>query len=256
MASLARFLPAVLALFAVPAQARPPVDPEILVVAPQWRPFAGAPVPDPVLAGMRGGVALPNGLSVSIGIDIQTRVNNLLVLHTIYVSDGPITGVRVFTDGTNPVRTAPDTTAIVTPGSSGSPTVEVTRTPTGVTIIPGLTASPQSVNLVSGPASTWIMATGQTEVPVAANGPAVNAAAGAYSLTTDDNGSIVTLDAPMLQIQHLVGQATGIIVANTANDQVIDTVSSVNVDLQGAQLPLLSSLLAADSLALEIAHGR
>lgn len=256
MASIARFLPAALALLAAPAQARAPVEPEILVIASPARPFAGTPVPDPVLAGMRGGVQLPNGLTVSIGIDIQTRVNGLLVLHTIYASDGPIVGVRVFTDGTDPVRTAPDTVTVVTPGSSGSPTVEVTRTPAGVTIIPGLTASPQTVNLVSGPASTWVMATGQAEVPVVANGPAVNAGPGAFSLATNDNGAIVTLDAPMLQIQHLVGQATGITVANTANDQLIDTVSSVNVDLQGASVPLLSSLLAADSLALEIARGR
>ena len=239
-----------------PALAAAPASSDIVVVAQRPHPFDGTPVPDPVLGGMRGGVQLPNGLAVSIGIDIQTRVNGLLVLHTIYVSDGPIVGTRVFTDGTDPVRTAPDTVTVATPGSGGLPTIEVTRTPAGVTIVPGVQASPAAVNLVSGPASTWIMATGQDEVPVVANGPAVAAAPGAISLSTDENGSIVTLDAPMLQIQHLIGQATGISVANTANDQLIDTVSSVNVDLQGASVPLLSSLLGADRLALEIARGR
>ena len=228
---------------------------DVVVTAP-LRPWQAPPVADPVLDAARGGIALPNGVAVSIGIDIQTRVNGVLVLHSIYASDGPSTGVRVFTDGTAPVRLAPDTQTVRTPGVSGATTVQMGDTPTGVVITPGTAVAPATVNLVSGPSSIWVGAEGQMEIPVTPNGPAVTSPPGAVTLRSDELGSVVTLDASTLQVRHLIGQATGVIVGNTANDRVIDTVSSVNVDLQGANLPLLGSLLTADSLAANLFRGR
>jgi hypothetical protein len=227
----------------------------ILVVARKPHQF-GTEVADEVLAAMRGGVALPNGLNIAIGIDIQTRVDGLLALHTIYATDGPDAGVRVFTDGAAPSIVPPGTIAVKTGGSDGSPEITVSRAPTGSTVDVSTPSAPTRVNILSGMPSTWQTAAGQTPVPVTENGPAVSTPAGNIALVTNDRGAVVTLDAPMLRIQQIVGEAAGVIIANTANDRTIDTISSVNLDLQGLSPELLAGLSMGDQLALAVASAR
>ena len=238
------------------APATPPgAEPAILVVARKPHVF-GTNLPDEVLAAMRGGVQLPNGLSIAIGIDIQTRVDGLLALHTIYATDGPEAGVRVFTDGAAPSPMPAGTIAVVAGGSNGAPDVNVTRAPTGTTIDVSTPSAPTRVNILSGLPSTWQTAAGQTPVPVTENGAAIQTPAGAISLATNERGAVVTLDAPMLRIQQVVGEAAGIVIANTGNDRTIDTISSVNLDLQGLSPELLSGLAIGDQLALAVAGAR
>ena len=241
---------------ALPALAVPPAAPTIVVVARKPHAFVGNVVPDAALATMRGGVQLPNGLNIAIGIDIQTRVDGLLALHTIYQTDGPDAGVRVFTDGAAPSLTPPGTITVETPGSSGSPEVIVSRAPTGTTVDISTPAAPTRVNILSGVPSTWLMAIGQTQVPVTENGASVATPAGDISLASDERGAVVTLAAPTLRIQQIVGEAAGIIIANTSNDRTIDTVSSVNVDLQGFSPELVAGLAIGDQLALAVANAR
>jgi hypothetical protein len=212
------------------------------------------PVPDVELATMRGGLMLPNGLNVAIGIDIQTRIDGVLALHTIFSSEAPTAGVRVYTDGTKPSE-VPGTVTVET-GNPEWPTVSVSRAPTGTTVTaPGAT-TPSSVNIVSGPATGWLDAAGQTPVPVTPNGPAVNAAPGSIRLTTDDRGSQVALVTPTIEIRHLVGQATGAVVSNTANDTSIDTVSTINVNLIGLPAGLMNGVLLVNRIAAEAAGRR
>ncbi|MDQ2762828.1 MAG: hypothetical protein M3Y22_04890, partial [Pseudomonadota bacterium] len=66
----------------------------------------------------------------------------------------------------------------------------------------------------------------------------------------------VTLMAPSIEVQHLVGQATGAVVLNTANNRVIDTVSSINVGLIGLPSGLLSGVLMVNRIAVDAASGR
>lgn len=212
------------------------------------------PVPDRELARLRGGVLLPNGLNVAVGIDIQTRIDGVLALHTIYTSEQPNPGIRVYTDGTNSPATAPTTTTVTTDGTS--PMVSVARSPTGTTIVTSSSSAPMTVNVVSGPTSGWLNAAGQTMVPVVANGPAVAASSGVISLANDGTGARVTLTAPSLQVEHLVGQATGAVVSNTANNRVIDTVSSVNVDLVGIPAGLSGGVLMVNRIAADAASRR
>ena len=210
-------------------------------------------VPDAELAIMRGGLALPNGLSVAIGIDIQTRIDGVLALHTIYSSDGPNAGIRVYTDGVTSPRTAPATATVMTVGTASLPIITIDRSPSGTTILPAVTTPAATVNLVSGDPSTWLTAAGQTPVPVVENGPAVAAAPGAISLRNDGSGAVVTLDAPMLQVRQLIGQATGAVIANTGNDRSIDTISSVNVDLQGLSPTLMGAIFAVQRIVTDAA---
>ena len=243
----------VLALLLAAAAATP--APEIVVQAPH-RTLPGPVVKDGELARMRGGLLLPNGLDVSIGIDIQTRVNGMLALHTVYASEGAATGVRVFADGPKPVPLAPATLSVSAAPTMGTPTLIVDRSATGTTIIPSTATPATTVNLVNGDQSTWLSGEGQTQIPVQANGPAVATPNGNVSLANTATGTVVSLQTPTLLVQQLLGQATGVVVANTADNQAIDTISSVNVDLQGLSPELLSSTFAAQRAALERAVMR
>lgn len=214
---------------------------------------APAPVPDRELATMRGGLMLPNGLNVAIGIDIQTRIDGVLALHTIFSSEAQ--GVRVFTDGRTSPSEVPGTVTVET-GDPSWPTVSVSRTPTGTTVTAPAADAPASVNIVSGPTTGWLDASGQTPVPVVANGPAVDASSGSIRLTSDDRGSQVQLVTPTTEIRHLVGQATGAVISNTANDRVIDTVSTVNVNLVGLPAGLMNGMLLVNRIATEAAGPR
>ena len=234
----------------------PSVTPDILVVAPLPDAFEAPRVPDAKLATMRGGLRLPNGLDVSIGIDIQTRVDGLLVLHTLYASDGPVSGTRVYTDGRDGDRLAPGTTVVTTSDTGGSPVIMTDRSPTGTTISVTPASGASTVNLVNGAQSTWLTAQGQTEVPVTANGAPVTTGPGTFTLTTTDAGTIATLDTGDLRISHLVGQATGAVIANTANDRAIDTISSINVDLSNTAPLLAASMFSNDALALALVRNR
>ena len=213
------------------------------------------PVPDRDLAIMRGGILLPNGLTIAIGIDIQTRIDGVLALHTVYSSETPTNGIRVYTDGTNSPSTAPGSTSVTTDGGVIT-TIETSRSPTGTTIVAGTNRQPTTINVVSGPTSTWLDGAGQTSVPVVANGPAVAASSGAISLNEDARGARVTLSTPMIEIQHLVGQATGAVVSNTADNRTIDTVSSINVNLVGVPAALLGNALMINRIAVEAAGRR
>jgi hypothetical protein len=216
-------------------------------------PPVATPVPDRELATMRGGLMLPNGLNVAIGIDIQTRIDGVLALHTIFSSESA--GVRVFTDGTTSPGEAPGTVTVAT-GDPDWPTVSVSRTPTGTVVTAPATGVPGAVNIVTGPTTGWLDAAGQTPVPVTANGPAVVAGPGSIRLTSDHRGSQVLLVTPATEIHHLVGQATGAVVSNTANDRVIDTVSTVNVDLVGLPAGLTNGVLMVNRIATEAAGPR
>jgi hypothetical protein len=230
--------------------ASPSLAPSILVVG-QRTSFAKRSVPDEQLASMRGGIRLPNGLTLALGIDIQTRIDGVLALHTVYASDGANPGIRVYTDGTKPVSLAPTNASITSGAVPGIPLLVVDRSPSGTTIVPTGAANATTVNLVTGDPSTWLSGDGQSQIPVVANGGVVAAPPGNVSLATGPLGAVVTLSTPTVEVRQLIGQATGVVVLNTGNDRVIDTVSSVNVDLRGFSAPLLAGTFIAQRAALD-----
>lgn len=211
-------------------------------------------VPDRELATMRGGVMLPNGLNVAIGIDIQTRIDGVLALHTIFSSETP-NGLRVFTDGTTSPIGVPGTT-VVTGGDRDWPGISVSRSPTGTTVVAPGTGPATGINVIAGPTTGWLDAAGQNPVPVVAGGPAIMAETGTIRLVADDRGAQVTLVTPTVEVRHLIGQATGAVIANTANDVSIDTVSTINVDLIGLPAGLTNGVLMVNRIAAEAAGRR
>jgi hypothetical protein len=200
-----------LLLLATAAQVGGPIT---VTAAPSL--FQSPRVPDRELAKMRGGLNLPNGFDVSFAVDLQTRINGVLALHTSYASDGPSAGLRVY--GVGGGSTAPQSA------------------PTSLTV----TNNPVTGSAPSGGA-----------LPVVANGAPVQTAAGTYSLSQNDRSNVVTYDAAGIQVQQLVGQATGVAIANTANNRSIDTSTTVNVDLSNVPVAQIASSFVAARAALD-----
>ncbi|MGI4879703.1 MAG: hypothetical protein ACRYG4_19680 [Janthinobacterium lividum] len=197
--------------------------------------FAAALVglPDAQLAEMRGGILLPNGTSVVVGIALETRVDGMLALRTQFSTETP--GVQVFAGGPGTtIVNLPETTI---PGSqNGVPEVRIDRGATGTVIgaVPATLVT--TVRLGVGSDAEAARLPG-VAVPVTENGPAIATALGAVRLVRTAGGTITELNGPNLAVQQLVGQATGTIVANTASNRVIDNATWVNVAVNGNLLP-------------------
>lgn len=228
---------------------------DISVAAPPTQlPFASdSRASDISLDSMRGGVLLPNGLDVAIGIDIQTRVNGELALHTVLSTEAPNPyGLRVLVDGNESEPMPAGVT--VQPQASPGQVLIIDRRGAGTTLMPSRTWTPgTSVRVVNAPREVWPAYAGESELDVAAGGPAVATDLGNVRVDRDDAGATVTLSSDTLVVQHLLGQATGVVVANTANDQSIDTISAIDVDLQGAWPIITNAIFAVGAIAADAA---
>jgi hypothetical protein len=193
--------------------------------------FQSPRVPDRELAKMRGGLNLPNGFDVSFAVDLQTRINGVLALHTSYASDGPSAGLHVYGVGGGGAVPA-----------QGVPNVVLSANAAGV-------SAPTSLTITSNPSTATTPSGGA--LPVVANGAPVQTAAGTYSLSQNDRGNVVTYDAAGIQVQQLIGQATGIAVANTANNRSIDTSTTVNVNLANVPVAQIAASFVAARAALD-----
>ncbi|GGI80772.1 hypothetical protein GCM10007973_16590 [Polymorphobacter multimanifer] len=195
--------------------------------------FALIVLPDARLAEMRGGIMLANGTNISVGIALETRVDGMLALRTQFSTETP--GIQVFAGG-------PDTTIIVDPGATVSdnlrplPAVESSRAATGTVIGASPVTVGSSVRIGVASAGEAARSPG-TALAVVENGPAVATALGAVRLLRTTGGTVTELNGPNLAIQQLVGQATGTIVTNSASDRIINTVTWVDVRLDGALMP-------------------
>lgn len=191
--------------------------------------FGGAAtVADDALDEMRGGFILPNGMDVTVGIDIQTTVNGVLALRSLVTTADAGLPVLFVGDGGAQANSAQGGTTVTLPGG-------------GV------------VRLVDGGASSMEGGPGQQRVEAVPNGAAVSTPSGTVRLLSDDSGSQVVLNGDSLELRHMIGNFTGSVVANTANDRSISTVVTVNVDLQNSAVPLGNALLRLESIAMEAA---
>lgn len=184
---------------------------------------------DDELDELRGGFVLPNGMDVAIGFDIQTTVNGALALRTV-------------------MTTADAGLPVLFVGNGGAPTTDTAQGGTAVTLPNG-----GVVRVLDGSAAPPETSGGQQQVLPTANGPPVSTPSGTVQLVKNDAGSQVILHADALELRHLVGNLTGTVIANTANDRIIDTVVTVNIDLQNSAVPFGNAMLRWDSMAMEAA---
>ena len=221
-----KYILTLLALFAAP-------------VAASTLPFpVEVRVADAQLATMRGGIRLPGGADVAVGIAIETQVNGVLALRTQYSTEEP--GARVYAGGVAAEAPAGDGMA------PSGPIITYDRNAAGATVT--VTQGQPALAVSVGGSGGFPPAPG-APLPASVNGGPVATSLGTVSLAQDASGFTTTLTGPSLLVQQMIGRATGVVVANTANDQIINTQTWVSVDIVGFVQPsgLASSLAQAAS---------
>jgi hypothetical protein len=207
--------------------------------------FGGAAkVSDAALQTMRGGVALPGGLNVAIGIAIETRVDGQLALRTQFSTE--TSGIQVYAGG------AVTGASSVAAAARTTPSIQYDRNAIGTTVVLVPATTFNAINVGSGIGNSLPATTG-TALPVSVGGPGVFTALGTVRLLGTATGNIAELAGPDLVIQQAIGQATGAIVANSANNRAIDTATFVSINVRGAIFPsgLTSSI---ESVAQAVAN--
>ena len=207
-------------------------------------PIAGEVVADPVLAEQRGGFQLPNGIDVALTVQTQTAVNGAVVLRTVFQVDKGSPSFTIY---------APKPGEIVAAGVAGTgrsasgstaPTITYDRSG-GLQIMPGTTSPTVSVTGTSITAGA--LPSGLTEVA-----PGAVTDAGTIGEKTTNGTRAVSLDGADLMITHLAGNAFGSAIANSGGDRVIDTQTTVSINLGNTSPDTLgSSMFRVQDIALD-----
>jgi hypothetical protein len=214
--------------------------------------FSVAPLPDSELLQMRGGIALPGGINVAIAIQTDTRVDGTLLLRTIYRVDRSAPNIVVYAPEAA-IGVASNTQTETSPASSPPATVTVMfdrqdgiRIGTNSAVAPAVTVSSiGQAGIGHAPANTTA-----TELP--GDGTAVQVPAGLLSLIHTPNRQRVHLQSDRLEVSHLVGTAIGSVISNTGSDRIIDTTTTIGLDISGATTANLGSpMLRIDTLVTD-----
>lgn len=202
----------------------------------------GPPVTDRELATMRGGIRLPDGTDVAIGVAIETQVNGVVALRTQFSTLQP--GVAVFAGGAPAIGG----TAVAT-GATSAPIVGYDRNAAGTTITVAPAATPVAVNLSGGA----LPPPDGAPLAVSPGGPAVATTLGNVTLRAASGGFTSELAGRGFDIEQSVGQFTGAVVRNTVDNQAITTSTWISINLQGVAVPAnLASTLAAAARAVVV----
>jgi hypothetical protein len=157
--------------------------------------------------------------------------------------------VQVFTGGA--ATAAGQGAAAAGDAAPSAPMVTINRGGAGTVIGPAMPMPSLQVAVTRGGGGP--AAAGGTPLPLEPNGAGLATPFGTVTLEQTARGATVVLTDPTLQLRHLIGSATGVVVANTADNRAIDTQASVNVELGNATALVGSNLLQIDSLAAEAA---
>ena len=210
----------------------------VIVPAAHANPFGtAAAVSDEELGSLRGGFELPNGMDVTVGVQIDTRVNGDLALRTVLnIADPAESSLRVYA-------------APVQQGSSPANANPPPAQPASVNL-PTVSAPQVSVNVSGDSAGIG----GPTLLPIL-QGDQVQTALGTVQVERGGSGTVVVLKGPSLEVQHVTGGGTGVLIANTMNNRAIDTVATVNISLSNSAVPIGNVLLRVENVVLDAVGG-
>ncbi len=223
-------------------------------------PFGAPALPDADLAATTGGFSTPLGIDVNFTIEINTRIDGQLALRsvmkpgidpvTVYVP--PITPPTV---NIPPVNLPAVNVPVITPPALN---IEVPRlgglgnTPPSVPAIGEVPRTPvvqdaaPAVNVTFGQSAEAGIdpdAAAHIVLPSANAETAIESRFGNVTIAPSRTGPQVVLAGPDIEVRHMLGQATTVI-ANVANDRVIDTTTIVQLELPSVQGLALGSALS------------
>lgn len=208
-------------------------------------------VSNPELRSMRGRVLLPDGLDLDIGIDIQTEVNGVLVLHSVLSTAAPAgQSLRVFTGGAIPSNGG--STAVNL--ASAAPMLTLDRSGASTTLTTTSAPLTPTVVVLNAPTNVWPQYPDETQLNVTPNGPPVQTANGTVQVQQTGNDTAVVLNGNGLTVQQLFGDPTGTLVTNQQNNQAIQTTTVVDVDLHGTWPAITNAMFNIGNLAIAAAR--
>jgi hypothetical protein len=221
----------------------------------------GSPVPDFELANMRGGFTTADGLVVRVGVQMDTLVNGTPVLRSILLPDTQ--SIRVYAKAVTAEGLAGLPKTIV-------PTMSGTRADTPQQPAPVVSYDVDRANGLSTPrieqapspvavavTTSADMADDSTAVtPIAVPaGKSVDTQGGQVRVEQTASGPVVSLDSDTLEVHHLLG-ATAHVIANTADDRIITSATTVGISLPNATpLNLGSTIFRIEDAALLAARS-
>ena len=264
-------------------------------------PFGTAPVSEAMLGSMRGGFELPNGMKISVGVQIETYVDNSLALRTVLnVTDRARAALAIVVPSVSKVGLSNPQVAAAMPPSVATPdpapvaanpvvdpapivpAIPVAAVAAAVAPAPAVAPTPlvQEVAVAAPVAPAIGTAVAAPIVQIAAAAPDLPAAAPTVTVAAADggapmpgavapadvqihsdlglvtveqtgSGAAVVLKGADLQIEHVTGNVTGVLIANTLDNRVIDTVATVNISLTDSAIPFGNILLKIESIVLD-----
>jgi hypothetical protein len=213
--------------------------------ASPWRNCAA--VTDEELTNMRGGVLLPDGLDVDIGIDIQTEVNGVLVLHTVLSTAAPSAqALRVFVGGTAPSNGGSTKAAL----NTVPPMLTLDRSGASTTLVTSAAPLNPTIVVLNAPTNVWPQYPDETQLNVVPNGPAVQTPNGNVQVQQAGANTAVTLTGNGITVSQLLGDATGTVVSNQLNNQSIQSMTVVDVDLHGSWPAIANAMFNIGKIAV------
>ena len=205
------------------------------------------------LAAAHGKFLLPNGIEVAMTVQTDTSVDGQLLLRSVFTVDKGPANLAVYSP-TN-VRTTVATSQTGSPEASanGGVSVNIDRDSGITTVRPDYTPRATSVTIGAGlNPQIGESPDGAAPLDLSNKNAAIAAPGGVVSLDRLPAGSKITLTRPDFEVSHIVGQAFGSVLVNTANDRAIDTTTTINLDLTNATPASIGSALPrVDALALE-----
>ncbi len=214
------------------------------------------PVPDAVLAALRGGFRLPSGIDVSLAVQTDTSVNGALLLRSVFSASEGRPTLQVLAPEPGRIVSGPQHGASASGGGAASGIAVQFDRQAGVTLVPSGNVMPV-VSVTTGAIATAAdaAAAGLGTVDVTAGSSAVETPGGAVSIMALPDGARVRLEGSGLDISHVVGNAFGSVIANNANDRVIDTATTINLDLGNAGPDVLgSAMFRVEGIAVDAAR--
>jgi hypothetical protein len=210
--------------------------------------FAAQPITEAELSNMRGGFSLPGGLEATMAVRTETSVDGGLLLRSVYLVDRGAPSLQLFAPRTGEaVRGQSAATASPDRALQGSVRINFDRQ-NGVSISRQMAMPAASVTVGASapkPTSDSLQALDLSDGPVDTPG-------GRVSVSQSDTGVRSRLEGDGIDATHLFGNAFGAVVANTANNRVIDSSTTITLDLRGATpLNLGSAMLRAEAVAAD-----
>jgi hypothetical protein len=208
--------------------------------------FAAPPVADDDLSEMRGGFALPGGIDVAMAVQTETSVNGALLLRSVYRLDQGAPTLQVYAPRTGEQIRGQSVAVGDRTNVPGAVSVAFDRQ-NGVSISRALPTSVGSVAVGSGKT----VASDAGPPLDLSNGP-VETAAGRVSVSPLALGVRSRIEGDGIDASHVFGAAFGSVVANTANERVVESATTLMLDLKGATpMNLGSAVLRAEALAAD-----